>query len=191
MRFLLIFYPFMVFSNVANVNTYNISTDKSVSHKALNQNVLKDFRKESKLIRLELKEYRQKIYSLQKERETNLELAKALNNDAKALKTELKEDIQKKNKLKKRLQGVSSEVVSLASNLFLGGDVTSRERAIRELAILEQQIKKKKKKIVFTIAEAKTLIRKRKIMQQEIAELREEMSYLKEERKAFRKKRSI
>ena len=147
MRFLLIFYPFMVFSNVSSVSTYNISTDKSISHKALDQNVLKDFRKESKSIRLELKEYRQKIYDLEKNRETNLELARALHNEVKDLKVELKEDIQKKNKLKQRLQGVSSEVASLASNLLLGGDVTSRERKVREMLFLKQQIKNKKKAI--------------------------------------------
>ena len=145
----------MVFANVADVNIHNVSEDKNISNKALDQNVSKDFRSESKKMRQELKEYREKVYALEKKREEDLETARALIKEAKALKLELKEDIIKRNKLKERLSGVSSEVSALASGLLLGGDITQRGNKKRELAILEQQIKKKKQTVRLATAQAK------------------------------------
>ncbi|MCZ0932562.1 MAG: hypothetical protein OXJ52_05360 [Oligoflexia bacterium] len=72
MKFLLILFPVLVFANVADVNIHNVSEDKSVSKKALDQNVSKDFRSESKEMRQELKEYKEKIYARQKKREEDL-----------------------------------------------------------------------------------------------------------------------
>lgn len=186
--FLFIFFSFNVCANVADIEIKNKTKDKSLSHKALEHNVMGDFRKASKEMRIELKRYRQQIYDLQKQRETSLETAKALINEAKALKIELQADLKKRKELKEELETTSSGVASFASQVVLGGDITDRKGTKQELAQLEQIIKTKKQMIRLQKAKAKELIRKRKVMKQEIAELREEMGFLKEERKEFHKR---
>lgn len=180
--------PPIISANIADTKVHNISSDKNLSHKALGENVSKDFRNESKAMREELKNYRNKIYNLKQNRESALEAARALVNEAKATKKRLEELTLRRKKLRERLSGVSSEVASLASSLLLGGDLTDRERIKKEEATLTHAIQELSRTRRKAIARAKELVKKRKIWKAEIAELREEMTHLKRERILFLKR---
>ena len=166
-----------VFSEV-NIGIHNFSQDKDATHKALDYEREKDLRGEKKDVRLELKGYREKIYQLKREIAYEKEQAREYIVEMKALRNELKEDIKKRNKLKKTVESSGSGVLSFASKVTLGTDLTDRDGDKARLHILNQLIKVKGSKIRELKATARKFYKNMKVKKLEIAELRNEMAIL-------------
>ena len=168
-----------VFSEV-KIGIHNLSQDKDATHKALDYDRDKALRGEKKDVRLELKEYRQKIYKLKKEIGYEKEQAREYRIEMKALLKELKDDIQKRNKLKSTLESNVSGILSIASEVTLGADLTDRSGDKARLHALNQLIKIKKKKIRELKSAARKFHNNVKVKKLEIVELRNEMTILAE-----------
>ena len=178
--------------SLARTYIQNISKDKAATHKALDYDREKDLRhekydrekdlrKEKKAARLELKEYRRRIFQLKKEIAFEGEQAREYQAEAKALRAELKEDIKKRNELKESAESGGGAFASFASNVVLGGDITGREGNKQRLHAYNQLIKVKKAKIRELRAAAKKFIGNKKVKRLEIAEIRGEMAILAED----------
>lgn len=172
---------FSVLAGAARVSIHNISQDKDATHKALDYEREKDLKSEKRGARLELKEYRRRIYQLKKEIAFEKEQAREYITEAKALRAELKEDIKKRNKLKETADSSGGAFASFASQVVLGADVTDREGDKKRLHAYNQLIKIKKQKIRELRAAARKFIKNQKIKKLEIAELRSEMGHLSED----------
>ena len=181
MRFLFLFVPFsFCLLSVAkpSISIQNFSQDKDATHKALDYDRERELRGEKKAVRLELKAYRQKIYALKKEIAYEKEQAREYIAEIKALKAELKDDIKKRDNLKETVGNPAGGILSFASQVTLGGDVTDRQGDKHRLHAYNQLIKVKQKKIRELRAWARKFLKNRKVKKLEIAELRNEMAIL-------------
>ncbi len=177
---ILILFPFIslfAFSKV-RIGIQNFSQDKDATHKALDYEREKELRGEKKDVRMELKEYRKKIYQLKKEIAYEKEQAKEYFEEMKALRAELKKDIRKRNELKETVESSGSGILSFASQVTLGTDLTDRDGDKKRFHALNQLIKVKKRKIRELKAAARKFYKNMKVKKSEIAELRNEMAIL-------------
>ena len=119
---------------------------RDATHKALDYEKEKVLRGEKKDVRQELKDYRKKIYGLKKEIAYEKEQAREYLVEIKALKKELKSDIKKRNELKETVESSASGLLSFASEIALGTDLTDRDGDKARFQALNQLIKVKQKK---------------------------------------------
>lgn len=174
---LFLFISLPVFSEV-RIGIQNFSQDKDATHKALDYEREKELRGEKKDVRMELKGYRKRIYQLKKEIAYEKEQAKEYFEEMKALKAELKEDIRKRNELKETVESSGSGLLSFASQVTLGTDLTDRDGDKKRFHALNQLIKVKKRKVRELKAAARKFYKNMKVKKSEIAELRNEMAIL-------------
>lgn len=177
---ILILFPFIslfAFSKV-RIGIQNFSQDKDATHKALDYEKEKELRGEKKDVRMELKDYRKKIYQLKKEISYQKEQAREYFEEMKTLRAELKEDIRKRNELKETVESSGSGLLSFASQVTLGTDLTDRDGDKKRFHTLNQLIKVKKRKIRELKAAARKFYKNMKVKKLEIAELRNEMAIL-------------
>ena len=175
----LLFVSLPIFSEV-KIGIHNVSQDKDATHKALDYGKEKELRGEKKDVRLELKAYREKIYKLKKEIEYEKEQAREYFAEMKALRKELKKDIKKRNELKETVESAGSGLLSFASEVTLGTDLTDRDGDKKRFHALNQLIKIKKRKIRELKSAGRKFHKNMKVKKLEIAELRNEMTILAE-----------
>lgn len=175
----LLFVSLPIFSKV-EIGIHNVSQDKDATHKALDYGKEKELRGEKKDVRIELKAYREKIYKLKKEIAYEKEQAREYFAEMKALRKELKKDIKKRNELKETVESAGSGLLSFASEVTLGTDLTDRDGDKKRLYTLNQLIKIKKRKIRELKSAGRKFHKNMKVKKLEIAELRNEMTILAE-----------
>lgn len=173
----LLFFNLSTFSEV-KIGIQNFSQDKDATHKALDYGKEKELRGEKKDVRLELKEYREKIYKLKKDIAYEKEQAREYFAEIKALKKELKKDIKKRNELKETVESIGSGLLSFASEVTLGTDLIDRAGDKKRLHLLNQLIKVKKRKIRELKSAGRKFYKNMKVKKLEIVELRNEMAIL-------------
>ena len=177
---ILILFPLISLSAFSKVriDIQNFSQDKNATHKALDYEKEKELRGEKENVRFELKEYRKKIYQLKKEIAYEKEQAREYFEEMKALRAELKGDIKKRNGLRETVESSGSGLLSFASKVTLGTDLTDRDGDKARFHTLNQLIKVKKRKIRELKSAARKFYKNMKVKKLEITELRNEMAIL-------------
>ena len=168
----LLFISLPIFSEV-KIGIQNFSQDKDATHKALDYGKEKELRGEKKMFDWNSRHIKKEIaYEKEQSREYFAEI--------KALRKELKNDIKKRNELKETVESAGSGLLSFASEVTLGTDLTDRDGDKTRLHALNQLIKIKKRKIRELKSAGRKFHKNMKVKKLEIAELRNEMSILAE-----------